>query len=222
MVHRPADSRLLANLLAHEKEHAKALHQLSTTAQASLAPLAAYAAASTPSAAAALGAAARALSQADGALRAYAEAVDEWRAMLSELKGLEDEVGNIQRDREILVTRLIKASNIKPTSLNRNSFIGVTSSTYSTNNSSKLDLAQSELQACETHLASRERDLQALRALALSRGLKGRCTAMSECGWQWNEAGKEGLRALEEMDRALPNGFTAGTFYSHFCILHLA
>jgi len=38
---------------------------------------------------------------------------------------------------------------------------------------------------------------------AVRRGLEARCKAMVECGWNWGEMGKEGLRALEG-SKALP------------------
>ena len=74
---------------------------------------------------------------------------------------------------------------------------------------SKLNLAQTELQACEAHLAERERALSNLRETALVRGLKGRCQAIVQCGWAWAEMGKEGVRALEALGdgSAAPNGF---------------
>jgi len=102
MVHRPADSRLLANLLANEKEHAKQLLTASTSSRASLASLSAYAAASPSTLAQVILAVAGALDSADNALQRYAASVHEWRQRLKTLRGLEDEVGNIIRDREIL------------------------------------------------------------------------------------------------------------------------
>lgn len=118
------------------------------------------------------------------------------------------------------MTRLIKLSkNQKPT---RDSFIGTLgspvgemSSQTSLNSfasagpaSSKLSAAQAELQACEAHLAAKEKDLDERRISAVRRGLEVRCKAMVECGWNWGEMGKEGLRALEEIDGSgsAPNG----------------
>lgn len=66
--------------------------------------------------------------------------------------------------------------------------------------SSKLNVAQSELQACETQLANKERELEVLRLSTVRVGLHARCTAMVNCGWAWGEMGKEGLRALESLD----------------------
>jgi hypothetical protein len=115
------------------------------------------------------------------------------------------------------VTRLIKLSkNQKPT---RDSFIstlgssGGEASQISLNSfispgssSTKLGAAQSELHACEAHLAAKERELDELRVSAVRRGLDARCKAMVECGWNWGEMGKEGLRALEGIDSPFRNG----------------
>lgn len=99
------------------------------------------------------------------------------------------------------VTRLIKASKQqKPT---REAFIsggGSSSSLVFGESSSKLNVAQSELQACETQLANKERELEVLRLGTVRVGLHVRCTAMVNCGWAWGEMGKEGLRALESLD----------------------
>jgi len=44
--------------------------------------------------------------------------------------------------------------------------------------------AQTELQACELHLAAKESELEA------------RLKAMVDCGWAWGEVGREGLRTI--------------------------
>lgn len=110
MVHRPADSRLLANLLSHEKDYWKYLVTLLESSNASLASFSAYAAASSPPASHAILAVAGSLAGADDALRHYASAVEQWREHLTALKTLEEEVGNIMRDREILSVKLVLMS----------------------------------------------------------------------------------------------------------------
>ena len=40
-----------------------------------------------------------------------------------------------------------------------------------------------------------------LRVSAVREGLQRRCRAMVECGWKWGEMGKEGLRALDELEK---------------------
>lgn len=104
------------------------------------------------------------------------------------------------------VTRLIKASKQqKPT---REAFINTGSPSSSRvfgEGSLKLNTAQTELQACETQLANKERELEALRLSTVRVGLQTRCKAMVNCGWSWGEMGKEGLRALETLD-GMTNG----------------
>jgi len=238
MVHRPSDSRLLNSLLSNEKEyHKQLLVLLDNYSQQSLGAFAAYASASPAHVARAVIAVAGSFAGADDALRRYAVSIEAWQAELRALKDLEEDVGSIIRDREILfvrlfshricisfslladgtdsvwfsVTRLIKLSkNQKPT---RDSFIGTLGSsvgemsqtslnsfTSAGPSSSKLSAAQAELQACEAHLAAKEKDLDERRITAVRRGLEARCKAMVECGWNWGEMGKEGLRALEEID----------------------
>ena len=102
MIHRPADSRLLANLLSQEKEYSKQLRTVLETSQVSLASFSAYASASAPPLSHVILSVAGALAGADEALQKYLEVVDQWRGRLRGLKELESEVGNIMRDREIL------------------------------------------------------------------------------------------------------------------------
>ena len=102
MVHRPSDSRLLVNLLSHEKEYAKQLSTLLDSSHASLASFSAYASASAPPASQIIIEVAGALAGADEALRRYALSLEQWQEQLRSLKDLEEEVGNIMRDREIL------------------------------------------------------------------------------------------------------------------------
>ena len=102
MVHRPSDSRLLVNLLDHEKDYSKELSVLLDKSQASLASFSAYASASAPPTSQIIIQVAGALAGADEALRRYAASLEGWQDQLKSLKTLEDDVGNIMRDREIL------------------------------------------------------------------------------------------------------------------------
>lgn len=102
MVHRPADSRLLTNLLSHEKDYSKHLVHLFDHSQTSLASFSAYASASPPQISQVIIEVAGVLSGADDALRKYVASLEWWQEQLKMLKDLEDEVGNVMRDREIL------------------------------------------------------------------------------------------------------------------------
>ncbi|KAG0704466.1 hypothetical protein DFH29DRAFT_801697, partial [Suillus ampliporus] len=165
----------------------------------------------------------------DDALQLYNRAVENWRDQLGHLIKLEEDITAILRDREILVTRLIKISkSSKATRDPRPSLIllsGSTSftslpSTNSTAHSSsttKLSQAQEELCACEAHLAAKELELEGLRVSIAREGLGARCTAIIDCGWAWGELGKEGLRALQSLNvssSSVPESPTA-SFSSH-------
>lgn len=102
MVHRPSDSRLLVNLLDHEKDYSKQLSTLLDKSQSSLASFSAYASASAPPTSQIIIQVAGALAGADEALRKYATSLEQWQEQLKSLKALEDGVGNVMRDREIL------------------------------------------------------------------------------------------------------------------------
>ncbi|KAL0571934.1 hypothetical protein V5O48_010024 [Marasmius crinis-equi] len=225
-----SDSRLLNNLISHEKEYSKHLHALLDSSHASFNSLTAFAASSPPPTSQIILAVAGSLSNVDDALRGYVVAVERWRQYLADLKDLEDEVGNIMRDRDILVTRLLKASKSKPTS-NRDSLLSSiqmspspqpmppfhhspssstlgsyddptsmtylptppepTNSYFSAPPNKKLQAAQSELQACEAHLAIKERELDVKRNGAITEGLHTRFHALSECGQRWTQIGKD-------------------------------
>ncbi|KIK19948.1 hypothetical protein PISMIDRAFT_106609 [Pisolithus microcarpus 441] len=111
VVHRPPDSRLLTNLIAHEKEYTKPFVSLFPLSHAALASLSAYSAASPSenpyssdagSAAQVLAAIVDVLAGADDALQRYLHVAEKWREQLASLKELEDDIGSILRDREIL------------------------------------------------------------------------------------------------------------------------
>ncbi|PPQ76376.1 hypothetical protein CVT24_008810, partial [Panaeolus cyanescens] len=221
MVHRSADSRLLSNLLQNEKEYSKHLTHLQDYSNHSLASFAAYAAASPQPTSQVILSVAGSLAAADEALRRYVMGVDEWRDAMRGLKEMEEEVGNIMRDREIL-SQKSGAGNIRESlllghqKLSSASSLSLTSTppdspspgasrplsasfSLSIPSSTKLAAAQAELHACETHLAAKEHELAVRRCTALKEGLGARMRAMAECGWAWSEIGKEATRTLEEM-----------------------
>jgi hypothetical protein len=106
IVHRQADSRLLANLLSTEKDYLKQLEALLKSNSSSLASFSAYASASAPPISHIIAQVAGALAGADEALLKYANAVDAWRNELDSLKALEDEVNTVIRDKDILYVLL--------------------------------------------------------------------------------------------------------------------
>ncbi|KAG9308022.1 hypothetical protein JVU11DRAFT_12674 [Chiua virens] len=230
MVHRAPDSRLLTNLITHEKEYIKHIVALFPLSHTALASLSAYAAASPSvphldaesSPAQVIAAVVDVLAAADDALQRYTHTLDAWREQLVSLKDLEDDLSAVLRDKDILVTRLIKASkatrdahrssklipNLGSASFSslpstNTSYTTGTSTSGATSNpaatNTKLAQAQAELQACEAHLVAKERELDARRISIAREGLGARCRALVDCGWVWGEMGKQGLRALQAL-----------------------
>ncbi|KAG8945178.1 hypothetical protein FRC04_001157 [Tulasnella sp. 424] len=195
------DTRLLENLVKCEKEYQTALANVLGLSHSSVAALAAYGAALSPTNSRAAVGVAQALSDADDALRAYADSIDDWREKLGEIRKLDAEIEVASRDREILITRLIKVSKQKPK--------GSSNAAATSSSGTKLVIAQSELQACEAHLATKQQELEEMIRSALLDGLEKRCKAMTECGTIWSQKGREGLVALEDLQNTpAANGST--------------
>ncbi|KAF8576735.1 hypothetical protein K439DRAFT_1418705 [Ramaria rubella] len=216
MVHLSPDSRLLVSLVKQDQAYSAQLHNLLTASGASLSALAVYASSSPPTVSHTLNGVASALSGADEALRDYGEAVNDWIDQLRSVKTKEEQVANIGRDREILVTRLVKASQKSkspPPSLLHSAPDTASNSSFPTF-SSKVTTAQAELQACEAHLADQERELERVRIHAISHGLKLRCDALVRCGWVWGEMGRRALSMLGELNNTPPpeNGHASSFF----------
>ncbi|KDQ12630.1 hypothetical protein BOTBODRAFT_413835 [Botryobasidium botryosum FD-172 SS1] len=197
MVHRSNDTRLLTSLIKSERDYTTSLNSVLMHSYTSSASLKAYASASSPSMGNIIISIAGLFAAADDALKKYVASVEAWREELKEIKELEDELGVVLRDREILVTRLVKVTKQKPPtapppSTGYSRFGGGQPET-------KLSLAQAELQACEAHLAGMESELEVRRRRALRNGLEARCKALVDCGWVWGEKGKDGLRKLHSI-----------------------
>ncbi|KAJ7054839.1 hypothetical protein C8F01DRAFT_1161524 [Mycena amicta] len=190
MVHRPADSRLLGNLLSQEKEYAKHLATLLDHSNASLASVTAYGSASSPASAHLILAVAGSLAVADDALRHYAAAVDRWRDYLKGLKALEDEAS------KPALHNSHSSSSLPLSSSPNQSHASLPFSAHTPTNA-KLVAAQTELQACEAHLAAKEAELEIRRSALVRDGLAGRCRALAECGAHWQEAGRAGVLSAQ-------------------------
>ncbi|KAG6894662.1 hypothetical protein C0992_005202 [Termitomyces sp. T32_za158] len=209
-MHRPADSHLLSNLVMHKKDYAKSLKSLQSPSHV----LSVYVAACAPPLSNALLQVSAALGGADEALARYVDAVEECREHAARIKELEDDLSGVVRDREILITQLIKASKSVKTS-RRDSVHRSSASTHSLSSgmsspssthvhsihvptSSKLGAAQAELQACEVTLAQNGRALHHGRVEALRAGLGLQCHALMECSWVWAQVSKTALKALQD------------------------
>lgn len=126
-------------------------------------------------------------------------------------------MSRVKRDREILVTRLIKTTKKRPTK----SDLSAIASDYRSNMSSrasvssfnsnvssaskegkragKLADAQAELLGCEEHLRALEVRIEHERNVVMTRGLEDRFRAMEAVGRMWVSQAQKGLDDLEKV-----------------------
>ena len=152
---------------------------------------------------------------------AYLSSLDSFRKDLKQIHMLEEEMSRVKRDREILVSRLIKQTKSRPS---RSEMSAITShyradggasissraSTMSgmSNGSSaskegrrasKLADAQAELLGCEEHLRALEIRIEQERNKVMTRGLEDRFRSMEAVGRMWVAQAKAGLYDLEKV-----------------------
>lgn len=158
---------------------------------------------------------------------AYVSSLEDFRKNLKKIHELEEEMSRVKRDRQILVSRLIKTTKSRPTkrdikdmssslstSFRQNDGGSVLSSTgsaysYSSDMSGhistreakraqKMQEAQAELLGCEEHLRSLEVRIESERNKVMYAGLEERFHAMEAVGQMWIGQARRGLQDLEK------------------------
>ncbi|WWC64805.1 uncharacterized protein I303_107419 [Kwoniella dejecticola CBS 10117] len=166
-----------------------------------------------------------------GGWASYISSLDQFRKDLKQIHLLEEELSRVKRDREILVTRLIKTTKSRPTrsdlsalatsysthngpaQSSRNSVLSLSSngsgtvSTKEGKRAGKLADAQAELLGCEEHLRSLEVRIENERNKVMMRGLEERFRAMDVVGRMWVQQSKKGLHDLERLQDLPPDAF---------------
>ena len=147
---------------------------------------------------------------------AYVGSLERFRKELKVVFKLEEDITRVKRDREILVSRLIKTTKKRPTKsdlseiaasyrpgTNMSSRASMSSVTSGGSNVSKegkratkLADAQAELLGCEEHLASLEVAIERERNKVLLHGLEERFRAMEAVGRMWIVQARKGLGDL--------------------------
>lgn len=153
---------------------------------------------------------------------AYVSSLDRFRKDLKQIHMLEEEMSRVRRDREILVTRLIKSTKSRPKKADltamsqeygqhrspssmssRASTISLSSvgsfGTKESKRANKLAEAQAELLGCEEHLRGLEVRIESERNQVMSRGLEERFRAMEAVGRMWVRQSRRGLDDLEKI-----------------------
>ncbi|WVF67302.1 hypothetical protein IAT40_002053 [Kwoniella sp. CBS 6097] len=162
-----------------------------------------------------------------GGWASYIQTLDEFRKDLKQIHLLEEELSRVKRDREILVTRLIKTTKSRPTrsdlsaiassysqggpQSSRASVLSMSSNGSATTKegkrAGKLADAQAELLGCEEHLRSLEVRIENERNKVMMRGLEDRFRSMEVVGRMWVAQAKRGLTDLERLQDLPPDAF---------------
>lgn len=155
---------------------------------------------------------------------AYVSSLDRFRKDLKQIHMLEEEMSRVRRDREILVTRLIKSTKSRPKKADltamsqeygqhshrspssmssRASTLSISSAgsfnTKESKRANKLAEAQAELLGCEEHLRGLEVRIESERNSVMQRGLEERFRAMEAVGRMWVRQARRGLDDLEKI-----------------------
>lgn len=159
---------------------------------------------------------------------AYIASLEQFRKDLKQIHLLEEEMSRVKRDREILVTRLIKTTKSRPTKSDikdiANSYsqqsqvMSSGGSTYSAESNmsadrkeskraGKLAEAQAELLGCEEHLRSLEIRIESERNKVMYRGLEERFRAMEVVAQMWLAQAHRGLEDLEKLPNLPVNAY---------------
>ncbi|BEJ15357.1 hypothetical protein CspHIS471_0411240 [Cutaneotrichosporon sp. HIS471] len=159
----------------------------------------------------------------------YIRVLDDFRKDLKQIHLLEEEMTRVKRDKEILVSRLIRQTKTKPTksdlkemakhlnaeqlrdfetmssrasSLSLSSEVtGVTTGPggKESRRATKLKDAQVELLGCEEHLRALEVKIEDERNNVMYRGLEERFRAMEVVSQMWLSQARQGLEDLEKL-----------------------
>ncbi|KAJ9108146.1 hypothetical protein QFC19_002614 [Naganishia cerealis] len=232
--HRSTSDRLLNNYLSSQKQLSTALLTLLSHSHSSSSSLLAYVTSSPgvlfpvrravqyaafegPSS----GAAYNDSDGNSGKWNEYIQSLENFRVDLKQVHSLEEELSQVKRDREILVSRLIKATRSKPSKkdilrgttksqsgaseaggsvLSFRSDESEKTSGGTSKRQTKLAEAQAEVLGCEEHLRSLEVRLEDERSKVMKHGLMERFKAMEDVGRMWQRQARLGIAELQRAD----------------------
>ncbi|CAO1626930.1 unnamed protein product [Jaminaea pallidilutea] len=177
--HASTDSRLLQNLIKAEKGYTNHLAATVTSSQAAASALLAWGTSEARDVANTSAQLAELLSQVVDAQATHLEAIRGYREALKDVADREASIRTIVRDRDILVSRLIKASK----------------------KNGDVAHAQRELTACEEVLQAEERALVGVKRRTFKEALSMRMKTMGDAGNQMIESAKEAIMLLDRFDQ---------------------
>ena len=189
--HAASDSRLLSNLIKSERNYISSLHSSVSSGHAASSALSAWGTSEAPDVADTSARLASLLSACTDVQSTHVAAIEGYRAALKDVADRESSIRNVVRDRDILVSRLIKASNKNASTSSKKS---------PEERAEKVALAQRELQACEEVLASEEAALVGVKRRTFKEALTMRMKTMGDAGAAMVDAAKEAILLLDSFD----------------------
>lgn len=189
--HAASDSRLLSNLIKAERNHISDLRSTVSSALAASSALSAWGTSEAPDINDTSTGLATLLSACSDVQSTHIAAIETYRAALKAVVDRETSMRSIVRDRDILVSRLIKASNKNASETSKKS---------PEERAEKVETAQRELQACEEVLASEEAALVGVKRRTFKEALTMRMKTMGDAGAAMVDAAQEAILLLDAFD----------------------
>lgn len=190
------DSRALQNLIKAEKTYVDELLTMSSASLTAASSLHAWGMSETPDLDAATAHVGRLLENAANANKTYAQASEQYREALRDILDREQSIRSIVRDRDILMSRVIKASKRKPT--HREMISG------DREHHARLLETQRELHACEQTLVNETAALVGVKRRTFKEALTMRTKSMGDLGAIMMDSARNILVFLDSFDANIP------------------
>lgn len=187
----PSDSRLLTNLIKAERNYITHLRASVTAAHGASAALSAWGTSEAPDVADASARLGNLLAACADVQSTHVAAIEGYRAALKDVADREASIRTVVRDRDILVGRLIKASQKSASASSKKS---------PEERAEKVAKAQRELSACEQVLVSEEAALVGVKRRTFKEALTMRMKTMGDAGAALVDAAKEAIMLLNDFD----------------------
>lgn len=202
----PSDSRLLTNLIKAERTYIGHLHASVSSAQGASSALSSWGTSETPDVAEASARLADLLAACADVQSTHVAAIEGYRAALKDVADREASIRTVVRDRDILVSRLIKASQKSGSASSKKS---------PEERAEKVAKAQRELASCEEVLAHEEAALVGVKRRTFKEALTMRMKTMGDAGAAMVDAAKEAIILLDAFDSSAdlprsPAGYNDG------------
>ncbi|WFC98971.1 hypothetical protein MYAM1_001705 [Malassezia yamatoensis] len=190
------DSRALQNLIKAEKTYVENLFSSTSAAMSAASSLQAWGISETPDMERATLSVTKWLEDVASAQRTHGQAIDQFREALKDVLDREHSIRSILRDREILISRVIKSGKRKPT---RKEVMN-----GDEEHQAKIAEAQQELHACEQLLANESALLVGVKRRTFKEALAMRVKTMGDTGAVMMDSARSILLYLDDFDANVP------------------